>query len=341
VRDSRSGDVLGFPGDAAVEGRKKMKDRTMVWIFLAFVLGFVLPVCSCVGTGLLGMSALSRMAGEPASAGIGGGDAVALIRLNGTITSAPSDYFSWQEITPGRVKDLLEQAAADPAIKAVVVRINSPGGSVVASNEIYHAFQEFEKPIVVWMDEIAASGGYYISCGGDYVFAHPDTLTGSIGVISQFFNVEELLGELGVDVVVITSGPRKDIGSPFREMTEEEQALWADITDEIYEGFAEIVAQARDLPLEEVREIADGSIYTGRQALELDLVDEVGTSDEAVAKAAELGGIEGRPRVIELRPTLTFLDAVYGLQTRSTIPTPEEILSWAGAPSVQFRFMEP
>ena len=317
-----------------------MKDRTILWVFLAFILGFVLPVCSCAGTGLLTVGTLSRLAGEPAPTGIGLGDAVAVIRLDGTITSGTEDYFTAPGITPGRVADLLAQAA-DPAVKAIVVRVNSPGGSVVASDEIYRALVEFDRPVVVWMDEIAASGGYYIACGGDHVFAHPDTLTGSIGVISQFLNVEELLDEIGVDVVVITSGPRKDIGSPYREMTEEEQALWEGITDEIYEGFVEVVAQARDLPLDKVRELADGSIYTGRQAQKLGLVDDVGTLDDAIAKAAELGGIEGEPRVIELRPTPSLLDLFYGIQARSAMPTLEEILGWAGAPSVQFRFVRP
>ena len=318
-----------------------MKDRTMLWIFVAFILGFTMPVCSCVGTGLLTLSALGRMAGQPApAAGIGVGDAVAVIPLDGTITSAPQDYFITQGITPARVADLLAQAA-DPAIKAVVVRINSPGGSVVASDEIYHALQKFDKPIVVWMGEMAASGGYYIACGSDYVFAHPDTLTGSIGVISQFLNAEELMDKVGVNAVVITSGPHKDIGSLFREMTEEEQALWKGIIDETYEGFVELVAQARNLPQEKVRELADGSVYTGRQALKLGLVDDVGTLDDAIAKAAELGGIEGKPRVVELRSTPTFLDLLYGFQSRSALPALEEILGWAGAPSLQFRFVGP
>jgi protease-4 len=317
-----------------------MKDRTILWVFVAFVLGFALPVCSCAGTGLLTLGTLSRMAGAPTATGIGVGDAVAVLQLDGAISSSPEEYFAAQGITPGRVADLLEQAS-DPTIKAIVVRVNSPGGSVVASDEIYHALLDFDRPVVVWMDEIAASGGYYIACGGDHVFAHPDTLTGSIGVISQFINVEELLDEIGVDVVVITSGPRKDFGSMFREMTEEEQALWREITDEIYESFVEVVAEARDLPLGQVREMADGRVYTGRQALELGLVDDVGTLEDAIAKAAELGGIEGEPRVIELRPTPSLRDLFYGVQTRSTMPTLEEILGWAGAPSVQLRFVGP
>jgi protease-4 len=149
------------------------------------------------------------------------------------------------------------------------------------------------------------------------------------------------MDKIGVDAVVITSGPRKDIGSPFREMSEEEQALWAGIIDETYEGFVELVAQARNLPLEKVRELADGSIYTGRQALELGLVDEVGNLDDAIAKAAELGGIEGEPQVVELKPIITFFDLMYGFQARSTMPTLEEILGWAGMPSLEFRSVAP
>ena len=318
-----------------------MKDRTILWIFLAFILGFGLPMCSCAGTGLLALNTLSRMAGEPAPVKVGFGDAVAVMQLSGAISSGSESYLSTPGITPDLVANLLEQAAADPAIKAVVVSVNSPGGSVVASDEIYHALLKFEKPVVVWMGEMAASGGYYISCGSDHVFAHPDTLTGSIGVISQFFNIEGLMDKVGVDVVVITSGPAKDIGSPFREMTEEEQAIWEGVIDEVYDGFVEIVAQARGLPLEDVRELADGRVYTGQQALELGLVDEVGLLDDAIAKAAELGGIEGEPQVIELKTTPSFLDMLYGFQTRSTLPALEEILSWAGAPSLEFRFVGP
>jgi len=124
-------------------------------------------------------------------------------------------------------------------------------------------------------------------------------------------------------------------------MTEEEQALWKGIIDEIYGGFVELVAQARDLPVEQVRELADGSVYTGRQALELGLVDGVGTLDDAIAKAAELGGIAGKPQVIELRPAPTFFDLLYGFQGRSAVPTLEEILGWAGVPSLEFRFVRP
>jgi len=318
-----------------------MKDRTVLWIFLAFVLGFILPVCSCAGIGLLTLSGLGQMASGPTMPVIGPGDAVAVIDLNGVIVSDQPQPITSQMITPGQVEDLLGQAASLEQVKAVVIQVNSPGGSVVASDEIYHRLLEFEKPVVIWMGEMAASGGFYISCAGDYVFAHPDTLTGSIGVITQFINAEEFLNEHGIEAVVITSGPHKDMGSLFRGMTEEEQGIWDEMIDQIYEDFVRIVAEARDLPLETVRDLADGRVYTGQQAFDQGLVDEVGLSSDAIAKAAELGGIEGEFQVIELKTTPTFLESLYGLQTGSALPTLQEVLNWAGVPKMEYRFIGP
>lgn len=314
-----------------------MKDRPILWVFLAFILGFALPVCSCVGTGAITMGALSRIGQQPMTQVPGTGDAVAVIGLNGTITPGPQDYLTTSGITPDRVRSLLDQAASNPSVKAVVVRVNSPGGSVVASDEIYHALLAFEKPVVISMGDMAASGGYYISCAGDHVMAHPDTLTGSIGVISQFLNVQELLDKVGVEAVVITTGPRKDIGSPFRDMTEEERELWRGILDQVYEDFVNVVVESRGLSAETVRDLADGSIYTGQQAQDLGLVDSVGTRQAAIDRAAELGNIEGDPRVIELRSQPTLLEMFYGFQARSLMPTFEELVGWSGVPSLQFR----
>ena len=313
-----------------------MKDKAMLWVFLAFALGFALPVCSCVGTGAVTLGALGQIGQQPLPGSMGTGDAVAVIQLDGAITSAPTDYFTTTGITPERVRSLLDQADANPAVKAVVVRVNSPGGSVVASDEIYNTFRNYEKPIVVAMGDTAASGGFYIACGADYMMAHPDTLTGSIGVISQFFNAEELLDKVGVEPVVITSGEFKDIGSLYRDMTEEERELWRTILDQIYEDFVAVVAEARDLAAEEVREVADGRVFTGQQALEMGLVDEVGTRQAAIDKAAELGEIEGDPRVIELRAQPTFLEMFYSFTNRSPLPTVEEIVGWSGTPSLRY-----
>ena len=318
-----------------------MKDRTILWVLLAVVVGFTLPVGGCVGAGVITLGAMGLMARGTAPTAAISGDAVAVIRLDGPITSGSVDYLNPQTITPEHVSGLLELAAVDPAVKAVVLHINSPGGSVVASDRIYRALLAFEKPIVVWMGEVAASGGYYIACGSDYILAHPDTLTGSIGVISQFINAEELMNKIGVEAVVIASGPRKDTGSLFREMTEEEKALWEAITDEIYGSFVGIVAQARDLPLDEVRTLADGRVYTGRQAADVGLVDEVGALNDAIAKAAELGGIEGTPVIIELHSEPSFFDLLYSFQLRATTPTFQEILSWAGTPSLEYKFVGP
>ena len=316
-----------------------MKDRSILWVFLAFVLGFSLPVCSCVSTCFLSVATLSVMANTGAP--LDTSDAVGLIHLDGVITSdTPSGVYG-AGITPALVDSLLAQATADPTIKAVVVRVNSPGGSVVGSDQIYHMLMDFDKPVVFWMDEMAASGGYYIACGADYIIAHPDSLVGSIGVISQFINAEELLDEIGVGVVVITSGPRKDTGSLFRDMTEEEEAYWQALIDEVYDGFVGIVADGRDLPEGTVRELADGRVYTGRQALELGLVDETGLLADAIAKAAELGGIAGDPRIVELQAVPSFFDALYAYQSRSASPTFEEIVDWAAVPSLEYRFAGP
>ncbi len=313
-----------------------MKDKPILWVFLAFILGFGLPVCSCVGTGAVAMGALSQLGQQPLTRSPGMGDAVAVLRLDGTITSSSQDYLTTSGITPDRVRSLLDRAEDDPAIKAVVVRINSPGGSVVASDEIYRALLAYEKPVVISMGDTAASGGYYIACGGDHVIAHPDTLTGSIGVISQFLTFEDLLEKVGVDAIVITTGERKDIGSPYRDMTEQEKELWKGILDQVYQNFVDVVVGARELPEETVRELADGSLYTGQQALDLGLVDAVGAREDAIEKAGELAGIEGRPRVIELKSQPTFLEMFYTFQARSPMPTLEEILGWTGTPSLQF-----
>ena len=318
-----------------------MKDRSILWVFLAFVLGFLLPVGSCVGAGVVTVGALTLLAQDATMPAASLGEAVAVIRLEGVISSNASESFTSQTITPEDVDQLLARAAADRDVKAVVLYVSSPGGSVVASDRIYQALLDFEKPVVIWMGETAASGGYYIACGADYIFAHPDTLTGSIGVISQFINAEELMDKIGVEAVVITSGSRKDMGSLFRDMTEEERALWGAIIDEIHESFVGIVAEARDLPLAEVRRLADGRVYTGRQALRAGLVDETGVLNDAIAKAAELGGIEGEPAIIEMAPEPTLIELLYGFQVRSAMPTLEEVLNWAGTPSLQFRLVSP
>ncbi|MGD1995287.1 MAG: signal peptide peptidase SppA [Anaerolineae bacterium] len=319
---------------------RQLRERSLLYIFIAFVLGFALPICSCLGLGIATTTALGRMASRGAATlPRATGPAVVVIPLEGLIATQTEAYA--ETITPEQVSELLERAEADSLIQAIVLRIESPGGGVVASNEIYHMIRETEKPVVVSMGSVAASGGYYIACAADHIVANPDTLTGSIGVISQFPNAEELMEKIGVEVVVIASGSAKDIGSPFRDMTEEERAIWERIISETYEAFVAVVAERRDLSPERVRELADGRVYTGRQALETGLVDQLGTLEDAVAKAAELGDIEGKPEVLELEPPPSLYELLTDFQAHSSLPSLEELLDWAAAPSLEYRYVEP
>ena len=200
----------------------------------------------------------------------------------------------------GEVTDLLERYEKDTHIKAVVIRINSPGGGVVPAQEIYDKVLKLKKKkkVLVSMGSVAASGGYYIACAGDRIVASPGTITGSIGVIIQFSQIEELLDKIGLKLKVIKSGKYKDVGSPTREMTEDEKKLVQGVVDDIYDQFLNAVSAGRNIPKEKVRTIADGKIYTGRQALRLGLVDELGSMEHTINVAAKLAGIEGKPKVI-------------------------------------------
>jgi protease-4 len=213
----------------------------------------------------------------------------------------------------------------DTGISAIVLRVDSPGGGVVASQEIYDEVvrvRDDGTPIVVSMGAVAASGGYYVACAGDSVVANAGTITGSIGVLMEFTNLEELLGKVGVEFDVVKSGEYKDTGSLAREMTDEERALLQTTVDDIYAQFVETVALEREMDEASVRALADGRILSGRQALDAGLVDRLGTLSDAVAIAGRMGGIEGEPRVQEpTRPMrLTLLDLVSGSLSKALRP---------------------
>ena len=318
---------------------RQVRERSILFIFVAFVLGFALPVCSCFGLTVATLSSLGRIGDQAAGLPITTGPAVAVITLEGIITSQ-GDLYS-QNITPEQVSNLLAMAEADPFVEAIVVRIDSPGGGVVASDEIYQMLQETDMPLVVSMGSMAASGGYYIACAADHVVAHPDTLTGSIGVIIEFPSIEGLLDKVGVEVVVLTAGEVKDMGSLYRETTDEELEIWEQIIDEAYEGFVAVVAEGRELPLEQVRELADGRVYTGRQALAEGLVDGLGTLDDAIREAADLAGISGEPEVIELYTPRSFYEILTSYQASSTLPEIQDLVSWGAFPSLEYRYAGP
>lgn len=182
----------------------------------------------------------------------------------------------------------LDYVKEDDSVKGIILRVNSPGGGVVESAEIHDKLVEIhkdtKKPIYVSMGSMAASGGYYISAPADKIFASPETMTGSLGVIMQGINYAGLAEKYGVDFVTVKSGPYKDIMSPTREMTEEERAILQSMINNSYEGFVKVISEGRDMPVDKVKKIADGRIYDGRQAKENNLIDDFGYLDDVVAK---------------------------------------------------------
>jgi protease-4 len=194
--------------------------------------------------------------------------------------------------------------AEDQAVRAIVVRINSPGGAVAPSQEIFAEIRrlrsETEKPIVASLDSVAASGGYYIAAACEPIVSNPGTITGSIGVILQWFNMEELVRWAKLEPQTITAGAMKDAGSPFRDLSDDERAYIQRITDQLHGQFIRAVTEGRKgkLTQGEVEKLADGRVFTGEEALQLKLVDRIGTLQDAIELAAERGGIRGEPRVI-------------------------------------------
>ncbi|HEX6726495.1 MAG TPA: signal peptide peptidase SppA [Nitrospira sp.] len=220
-------------------------------------------------------------------------DRIGLIRVEGVILDS--------QTTIGELKRFSE----NPSIKAIVIRIDSPGGGVVPSQEIHDAVKRVRsknnKAVIASMGSVAASGGYYIAAATDRIVANPGTLTGSIGVIMETANVEGLLQKIGVEGIVIKSGKYKDVGSPLRKMSADERGLLQAVMDDVHKQFIEAVAEGRSLELRAAQVLADGRIFTGRQAKEAKLVDELGDLEDAIQLAAEVVGIEGEPKVIEPR----------------------------------------
>lgn len=196
--------------------------------------------------------------------------------------------------------DRLIEFRRDDAVRAIVLRIDSPGGGVGPSQEIHDELARtvMVKPVVASMGAVAASGGYYVAAPCNRIYANPGTITGSIGVIMEFADLRKLFDKIGLATRVVKSGEHKDMGSPLRDMTPKERALLQGVIDDAYDQFVQAVAEGRKLEVEAVRQVADGRIFTGRQALGLQLVDEMGGLQDAIREAAALGGISGEPKVV-------------------------------------------
>lgn len=216
------------------------------------------------------------------------GEKVAVLPVTGLIADSESTI------------EQLKKFAKDDSVKAIVLRINSPGGGVGPSQEIYEEVRKLsgKKVVVASMGALAASGGYYIACAAQKIYANPGTITGSIGVIMQFVNVKDLIEKIGLKGMVVKSGAFKDIGSPVRDMRPEERELLQSVIDNVHSQFVGAVAESRKMDREKVAMIADGRIFSGEQAKALGLVDVLGNLEDAVAEAGKMAKIEGEPRVV-------------------------------------------
>jgi protease-4 len=231
-----------------------------------------------------------------------GGDKIGIVRLEGIILSS--------EKINKQLNDYSERAD----IKAIVLRINSGGGVVGASQEIYEKVKELKGkvPIIVSVDNAAASGAFYAALESEIIVANHGSLVGSIGVILEYPVVNELLDKIGLHVETIKSGKLKDSGSPTRPVSKADREYFQTVIDDQHEQFINAVATGRNIPVEDVRNYADGRIFTGNQALELSLIDTIGTFDDAIAIAGKIGGIKGKPKIVEIRKKRkTVFDLLY------------------------------
>ena len=230
------------------------------------------------------------------------GEKIAVVKIEGVILDS---------------KDIIEELREhreNKSVKAIMLRIDSPGGAVAPSQEIYtevlNIRDEGKKKIVTSMGSVAASGGYYIASASDRIVANPGSVTGSIGVIIELANVSGLMKKVGVESVVIKSGKFKDVGSLFRTMTPEERELLQGVIDDTYDQFVDAVAAGRGINKEDLLPIADGRVFTGRQAKKLGLVDDLGSMQDAIKITADIAGIKGEPDIIQKKKKFSILERV-------------------------------
>src|SRR5216117_194676 len=259
-----------------------MHERTSLWKGLALV-GTAALLSGCITINLLpgaGPLEEKQLRGS-------GTYKVLMVELSGLISSRESEGLVEQPNPVAHLKEELTRAANDSKVKALVVRINSPGGTVTASDVLYHelrAFKEKRKiPVIASIMDVGASGGYYVAVAADKIMVHPSSVTGSLGVIMLTVNARGLLEKIGLEATAVASGPKKDMGSPFRTMTDEERAIFQGVIDSFYHRFLSVIREGRrNLTPEEIRKLADGRIYSGEQAKALGLVDSVGYLDDAI-----------------------------------------------------------
>ncbi|PAV29732.1 signal peptide peptidase SppA [Virgibacillus profundi] len=278
-----------------------------------------------------------------------GNDKIAVIHLNGIIQDASANsIINANAYNHKRFLEMLDEAGEDRTIEGIIIRVNTPGGGVVESAEIHDKIvgiqEEYEKPVYVSMGNTAASGGYYIAAPADKIVAHPATLTGSIGVIMESFNFAEFADEHGIDFNTIKSGEFKDIMSSSRPMTDEEREILQTMIDDLYADFVQVIVDGREMSEERVREIGDGRVYTGSQAQELELVDELGSMDDTIAMMKEDYDLKNAT-VIEYENNFGINQFLGGtvqslLRTESDLIGIKDLLRESNAPRAMYLYSE-
>ena len=281
----------------------------IVWSAVLSMLGALSAGCGPL-TFVVGPSAgdrsLRATVVEPARGWLA--DRVAIIDVSGTIMNADKRQFVGEGDNPlSLLHESLEKARLDPRTKAVILRLNTPGGTVTASDAMYRIVQRFKKrsgkPVVAMMMDVAASGGYYLACAADTIQAYPSTVTGSIGVIMQTINFKTALSRLGIQSESFTTGANKDIGSPLGTMTDDHRAILHSLVDDFYQDFLAVVRQARPgIPPDRFSQVTDGRVFTGREAIKLGLVDHLGDLHDAFDLAKELASLKDAQLVVYHRP---------------------------------------
>ena len=290
-------------------------------IFLSLVfIGFIfLGICLLAFT-----AAIKFNDGEFTSKG--SGDKIAIVEINDVIMSS--------EKTVEQIKKFRE----DKSIKAIIIRMNTPGGGVAASQEIYEAVKRTRdegKVVVVSMGSIAASGGYYISCGANLIVSNPGTVTGSIGVIAQFMSIKDLADKLGIKENVIKSGELKDAGSPFRDMNDKDREYFQDVVDNSFGQFLDVVAKERKMDMDTLKKYASGRVFTGLQAQKIGLVDSIGTFEDAVRITSRMAGIEGEPRIVREKKKFSFFEKLLGTTMEDVTSMKQKLFE---EPILQYKF---
>jgi protease IV len=262
-----------------------------------------------------------------------GRDKILLMDVSGVILEGPHRLLGLTKgaTSPSRIKEELDKAAQDARIKAVVLKINSPGGTVSAADVILHELKAFKAnknvPVVVCLQGLAASGGYYVAQAGDTIIAYPTCITGSIGVIAMKFNLQGLMDKIGVGEDVVKTGKWKDFWSPFRPATPEEKAMMQQVIEDFYRRFVDVVAQGRKLSLKATQKLADGRIFTAAQARDLGLVDQLGYLDDAIDLARAKAGLEA-PRIVTYHRPGGYKPTIYSLMPDLDMIGPQFLYLW-------------